>query len=43
MSAVAITNSAAILTQEIGIGNLELLARAPVVVMRPHTAPKLHV
>ena len=43
MGAEAITNSAAMLTQVIGIGNLELLARAPVVVMRPHTAPTSHV
>ena len=43
MGAEALTNSAVILTQEIGIGNLDLHARAPVVVMRPHTAPTSHV
>ena len=43
MSAASITNTAAILTQVIGIGNLELLARAPVANMHPHTAPTSHV
>ena len=43
MTAAYITNTAVILTQVIGIGNSELLVRAPVVVMRPHTAPTSHV
>ena len=43
MTAAYMTNTAAILTLVIGFGNLEPLARAPVVVMRPHTAPKSHV
>ena len=43
MGAVSINNTAAIPTQVIGIDNLELLARAPVVNMHPHTAPTSHV
>ena len=43
MSAAFITNTAVIPTQVIGIGNLELLARAPVVNMHLHTAPTSHV
>jgi hypothetical protein len=43
MTVAYMTITAAILTQVIGIGNLELLARAPVVNMHPHTAPTSHV
>ena len=41
--AACITTTAVIPTQVIGIGNLELLARAPVANMHPHTAPTSHV
>ena len=43
VSAVTLTITAAIPTQVIGISNLELLARAPVANMHPHTAPTSHV
>ena len=43
MGAASINTTAAIPTQVIGIENLELLARAPVVNMHPHTAPTSHV
>ena len=43
MTVAYITITAAIPTQVIGIGNSELLARAPVVNMHPHTAPTSHV
>ena len=43
MGAASTNNTAAIPTQVIGIDNLELLARAPVVNMHPHTAPTSHV
>ena len=32
-----------IMQEMIGIGGLEPLARAPAVVLRPHTAPQSHV
>ena len=43
MSAPNMINTVATLTKVIGIGNLELLARAPVANMHPHTAPTSHV
>ena len=43
MGAASTNNTAEIPTQVIGIGNLELLARAPVANMHPHTAPTSHV
>ena len=38
-----IKNTVVTLTEVIGIGNLELLVKVPVAVMRLHTAPKSHV
>ena len=43
VSAVTLTITAAIPTQVIGIGNSELIARAPAANMHPHTAPTSHV
>ena len=43
MVAPNIKNTAVTLTEVNGIGNLELLVKAPVAVMRLHTAPKSHV
>ena len=43
MVAPNIKNTVVTLTQVIGIGNLELLVKVPVAVMRLHTAPKSHV
>ena len=43
MKNTVVTLTGVHLTPEIGIGNLELLVRAPVAVMRLHTAPQLHV
>ena len=43
MAAPNMKNTVATLTKESGIGNLELLARAPVAVMHPHTATQLYV
>ena len=43
MAAPNMKNTVATLTKESGIGNLELLARAPVANMHPHTAPTSHV
>ena len=43
MVALNIKNTVVTLTEVIGIENLELLAKAPVAVMRLHTAPKSHV
>ena len=43
MVAPNIKNTVVTLTEVIGIGNLELLVKVPVAVMRLHTAPKSHV
>ena len=43
MVAPNIKNTVVTLTQVIGIGNLELLVKVPVAVMRLHTAPKSNV
>ena len=43
MSAPNMKNTVVTLTKVIGIGNLELLVKAPVAVMLLHTAPKSHV
>ena len=43
MVAPNIKNTVVTLTEVIGIGNLELLAKAPVAVMHPHTAAQLYV
>ena len=43
MVAPNIKNTVVTLTEVIGIGNLELLVKVPVAVMRLPTAPKSHV